>query len=153
MQVSPTLGLSDHLGPLAGGLFFILVMSLVKEPTRQRFNALFVAGTCGTYLAGGFGPWELVYPAIATVVVYRGLTSYRSIGLAWLMHAAWDLLHHFYGRPIWPFMPTSSWGCMLFDTVIAVWFLAGARSVFAWIWKGQTVPTGASRPAEPGRMT
>ena len=27
------------------------------------------------------------------------------------MHAAWDLAHHFWGNPIWPFMPASSWGC------------------------------------------
>jgi len=32
----------------------------------------------------------------------------------------------FGGNPIWPFMPTSSWGCMIFDSLIALWFLAGA---------------------------
>jgi hypothetical protein len=45
------------------------------------------------------------------------------------MHAAWDLPHHLYGSPIWPFMRTSSLGCMVFDSLIAVWFLAGAPSI------------------------
>jgi hypothetical protein len=47
------------------------------------------------------------------------------------MHSAWDLVHHFWGHPIWPFMPTSSFGCMIFDALIAVWFLAGAPSMRA----------------------
>jgi hypothetical protein len=46
------------------------------------------------------------------------------------MHAAWDLPHHLVGHPIWPYMRTSSLGCMVFDSVIAVWFLAGAPSIF-----------------------
>jgi hypothetical protein len=47
------------------------------------------------------------------------------------MHAGWDLVHHLFGNAIWPFMPTSSFGCMLFDSAIAVWFLAGAPGVWA----------------------
>jgi hypothetical protein len=45
------------------------------------------------------------------------------------MHAAWDVAHHLYGNAIWPFMPTSSFGCMVFDAAIAVWFLVGAPSI------------------------
>jgi hypothetical protein len=37
---------------------------------------------------------------------------------------------HLYGNVIWPFMPTSSFGCMIFDALIAMWFLAGAPSMF-----------------------
>jgi hypothetical protein len=81
------------------------------------------------YLSGGFGPWELLYPAITLPVVYRGLQSYRFIGLAWLLHSCWDIVHHLWGNPIWPFMPTSSFGCMIFDALIAVWFVAGAPSM------------------------
>jgi len=47
------------------------------------------------------------------------------------MHACWDVAHHLYGNPLWPWMPTSSFGCLIFDSTIAVWFLAGAPSVFA----------------------
>ena len=47
------------------------------------------------------------------------------------MHAAWDLPHHLWGNPIWPFMPTSSFGCVIFDSLIALWFLVGAPSLIA----------------------
>ncbi len=109
----------------------MFVMSRVPEPARRTFNAIFVTGTRGAYLNGGFGRWELVYPLLAMPVVYAELRSYRFIGLAWIMHAAWDLAHHLWGNPIWPFMPTSSWGCMIFDSLIALWFLAGAPSLWS----------------------
>ena len=80
----------------------------------------------GVYLSGGFGAWELLYPVMATPVTFRALRSYRYIGIAWLMHATWDLPHHLWGNPIWPFMRNSSFGCFVFDSLIAVWFLAGA---------------------------
>ena len=64
-------------------------------------------------------------------IAYRGLSSYTAIAVVWLMHSGWDFLHHRYGNPIWPFMPTSSFGCMIFDAIIAVWFLAGAPSPYA----------------------
>jgi len=129
MHNPPLLHVSDYLGPAAGAIVFVLIMSLVKEPTRRNFNAIFVAGASGVYLSGGFGPWELLYPAVASVVAYLGLRSHRFIGIAWLMHASWDVLHHLYGNAIWPFMPTSSFGCMMFDALIAIWFLGGAPSI------------------------
>ncbi|SRR5258706_115800 len=124
----PALLAMDYFGPAIGAVIFVLIMSLVPEPSRRKFSAIFVAGASGVYLNGGFGVWELLYPALATPVVYRGLQSHRYIGLAGLTHAAWDLPHHLWGDPIWPFMPTSSFGCMIFDTLIAIWFLAGAPS-------------------------
>jgi hypothetical protein len=119
----------DIVGPAIGAGVFVLIMSLVREPTRRTLNAVIVAGASGVYLSGGFGVWELVYPVVVMPVVYRALRSYRYIGLAWLMHAAWDLPHHLWGNPIWPFMWSSSFGCFVFDSLIAVWFLAGAPAV------------------------
>ena len=124
-----TLLAADYYGPVIGALCFVVTMSRVPEPARRTFNAILVAGTCGAYLNGGFGVWELIYPVVATPVVYAALRSYRFIGLAWLMHAGWDLAHHLWGNSIWPFMPASSWGCMIFDTLIAIWFLAGAPTL------------------------
>jgi uncharacterized protein DUF6010 len=121
--------LMDVLGPAIGACVFVLVMSLVREPTRRTLNAVIVAGASGVYLSGGFGIWEIIYPVMVTPVAYRALQSYRYIGVAWLMHAAWDLPHHLWGNPIWPFMPTSSFGCFVFDSLIAVWFLAGVPGV------------------------
>ena len=128
-MTAPPLVLMDYIGPIIGGIVFVVVMAQVREPARRTVNAVFIAGASGVYLSGGFGVWELVYPVIATPVVYLGLTSYRFIGVAWLMHAAWDLPHHLWGHPIWPFMPTSSFGCVIFDTVVGIWFLAGAPGV------------------------
>jgi len=129
MPHAPALQVMDWVGPAMGAVVFVLVMSLVPEPARRRFNAVFVAGAGGVYLSGGFGPWELLYPALTLPVVYLALDSHRFIGVAWLMHAAWDVVHHRWGNPIWPFMPTSSWGCMIFDSLIAIWFLAGAPTM------------------------
>ena len=132
MHHAPPLHIADFAGPLVSAIVFVLIMSLVKEPDRRNYNAILVAGASGVYLSGGLGPWELLYTAVAGgVVAYLGLRSHRFIGLAWLMHAGWDLVHHLYGNPIWPFFPTSSFGCMIFDTFIAIWFLAGAPPILA----------------------
>jgi hypothetical protein len=82
------------------------------------------------YLSGGFGVWELALPAAIGGLAWFGLKSYRCIGIAWLLHSAWDLPHHFFGNPIWPFMPTSSFGCFVFDAIIGVWFLLNAPALF-----------------------
>ena len=130
-MTAPPLAVMDYVGPAMAAIAFVLLMSTVREPARRTFNAVLVAGTAGVYLSGGFGLWELIYPVIVTPILYLGLRSYRFIGIAWLMHAAWDLPHHFWGHPIWPFMPTSSFGCVIFDTLIGIWFLAGAPSLVA----------------------
>jgi predicted small integral membrane protein len=45
-----------------------------------------------------------------------------------------------------PCMRTSSWGCMILDAVIAVWFLAGAPAIFgARRRPATTVDVAASR--------
>ena len=130
-MTAPPLAVMDYVGPAMAAIAFVLLMSTVREPARRTFNAVLVAGTAGVYLSGGFGLWELIYPVIVTPILYLGLRSYRFIGIAWLMHAAWDLPHHFWGHPIWPFMPTSSFGCVIFDTLIGIRFLAGAPSLVA----------------------
>jgi hypothetical protein len=68
------------------------------------------------------------FAVAGSVVAFKGLRDARFIGVAWLMHSAWDLVHHFFGNAIWPFMETSSFGCCICDVVIAAWFLAGAPS-------------------------
>ena len=128
METAP-LVVMDYVGPAVGALVFVVAMSLVAEPTRRTLNAIILAGVSGAYLSGGFGPWELIYPVIATPVAFLGLRSYRLIGVGWLVHGSWDIAHHLWGNPIWPFMPSSAFGCMIFDSMIALWFLAGAPSL------------------------
>ena len=141
---APALAAKDWFGPAIGAAVFMAIMSLVGEPARRRFNAIFAAGAVGAYIGGSFGAWELLYPVMATPFVYLGLKSHRFIGIAWLMHAGWDLLHHLWGRPIWPFMRTSSFGCMIFDSLIAIWFLAGAPSLI-----GGRADTQSGASAQP----
>jgi hypothetical protein len=126
----PPLLIMDFVGPVIGALVFVVIMSLVSEPARRTINAMIVAGASGAYISGGgFGIWEVVFPVVAMPIAYRGLRSYSFIALAWLLHSCWDIVHHLWGNPIWPFMPTSSFGCLIFDALIAVWFLAGAPSL------------------------
>lgn len=124
---APPLQVMDGVGPAIGAGLFVLGMRFVREPARQSFNAIFVAGAAGAYVSGGLGLWELTYPLAGALAAWRGLKDYRFIGLAWLMHAGWDLVHHFWGNPIWPFMPTSSFGCVIFDSLIALWFFRLSR--------------------------
>lgn len=123
----PSLLASDYYGPAIAASCFVLFIVPVAEPARRTFNAILV----GWKLWGlpESGPWELAYPLLATPVVYAGLRSYTFIGIAWLMHTARELAHHLWGNPIWPFMRTSSWGCLVFDVIIAIWFLAGAPAL------------------------
>ena len=126
----PPLLIMDFVGPAIGAVVFVVIMSLVSEPARRTINAMTVAGASGAYLSGGgFGIWEVVFAVVAMPIAYRGLRSYSFIGLAWLLHSCWDIVHHLWGNPIWPFKPTSSFGCMIFDALIAAWFLAGAPSL------------------------
>ena len=145
MHMPPPLAVMDAVGPALAGLVFVLVMSFVKEPARRTLNVIVVAGAGGVYLSGGFGLWELLYPALSIPLVYLGLRSYRVIGIAWLMHASWDVVHYLWGNPIWPFMPTSSFGCMIFDALVAAWFLAGAPSMVALSPRGASALDAAVR--------
>jgi hypothetical protein len=70
MQSSPPLLVMDYAGPALAAVIFVLGKSLVTEPTRRTLNAILVAGASGVYLSGGFGLWELLYPAMTTPVVY-----------------------------------------------------------------------------------
>lgn len=123
---TPAVHLIDVAAPLLIGLAYILICSLLREPSRKNFNAIMIAGAGAAYLNGGFGIWEFGFTALVTFCAYKGLRSYHFIGAGWLMHTGWDILHHLYGTPIVPFAPTSSLGCAICDPIIATWCFAGA---------------------------
>ncbi len=62
-----------------------------------------IAGAGAAYLNGGLGIWEFAFTPVITFLAFKGLQDYRYIGAGWLMHTAWDLVHHRYGTPIVPF--------------------------------------------------
>jgi len=118
------------LVPILIGLAYVALNSFIREPHRRRFNAIMVAGAGAAYLSGGgFGPAELAFTAVVTYCAFRGLESWRFIGVAWLLHTAWDVAHHVKGYPLLPFAEHSSLGCAICDPVIAAWCLGGGHSV------------------------
>lgn len=120
----------DLIAPVIVALVYICACSFFKEPNRRHFNAIMIAGAGAAYLNGGFGIWEFAFTAVVTYLAYGGLRSYRFIGVGWLLHTGWDVMHHLYGNPIVPFSPTSSLGCAICDPVIALWCFAGGPSAF-----------------------
>jgi hypothetical protein len=98
MSASDILLAANYCGPAIGALCFVLGMSRVPESARRTFNAIFVAGTCGAYPNGGFGKWELINPIWLLRLCTPVSNRIGSSGIAWLMHAAWDLAHHFWGQ-------------------------------------------------------
>ncbi len=117
--------------PLLVSTAFVALCSLLPEPPRQRFSAIFLAGAGAAYVSGGFGVWEFGFCAVITFLAYRGLANYRAIAIGWVLHTCWDIAHHFYGNPIIAFAMSSSIGCAVCDLGLAAWYLIGAPS----IWK------------------
>src|SRR5258708_27504644 len=100
----PVFHASDAIAPILFPLVYIALSSLIKEPNRRHFNAIMIGGAGAAYLSGGgLGKWEFLFTAMVTYCAYKGLASYRFIGIGWMLHVAWDLMHHFYGNPIVPF--------------------------------------------------
>ena len=112
------------------GFAYIILLSLIKEPNRQKLNAIIVAGAGAAYLNGGLMELEFAFCTVMTFLAFKGLTNYNWLGIAWLLHTCWDLVHHFYGNPIVPMDSQSSLGCAFCDPIIAIWFFMGAPSVF-----------------------
>ncbi|CAL9572991.1 DUF6010 family protein [Streptomyces sp. enrichment culture] len=145
----------QYVAPIGIGILYALLMSLVREPHRRCLNAVMVAGAGAAYLSGGgLGGWEFAFTALLTYVAFRGLESWTWIGVGWLLHTVWDVVHHIKGNPIIPFAHTSSLGCAICDPVIALWCLRGGPSLVEWArnrrGSGRTGP-GAASGEDPGR--
>src|SRR5215831_14651328 len=130
LHATPDLYVMDVVGPILIGVLYVCACSFFQEPNRRNFMAIMIGGAGAAYLNGGFGLWEFAFTAVVTYCAYKGLHSYHFIGIGWLLHSGWDVMHHLYGNPIVPFAPTSSLGCAICDPVIALWCFAGAPSVY-----------------------
>ena len=122
--------LLETVAPILVALVLIGLISLFREPERQKFSAVFLAGAGAAYLSGGFGIAEFAFCALVTLLAYLGLAHYRAIAVGWLAHTVWDYFHHLYGNPIIPFASMSSFGCAICDPVLACWYLFGAPSIW-----------------------
>ncbi|MFF7188593.1 DUF6010 family protein [Streptomyces sp. NPDC008222] len=137
----------QYVMPVVVGVLYALLNSLLREPHRRRVNALMIAGAGAVYISGGgLGGWEFAFTALLTYVAYRGLESWTFIGIGWLLHTVWDVLHHFKGSPIIPFAHSSSLGCAICDPVIALWCLRGGPSL-------RELVRGGRPAAAPDRAT
>lgn len=81
-----------------------------------------IGGAGAAYLSGGLGSWEFVFYGLFTFITFKSLSNDNFIGAGWLLHSCWDIVRHIYDNPIVPFSPTSSAGCAVLDSIMAVWF-------------------------------
>lgn len=135
MEVQPhaEFTIFNALAAIVIACIYIAIFSLVKEPNRQKINAVIIAGAGAVYWSGGLGVGEYIFSALMLWIAFRGLTNYYFIGIGWLLHTSWDIFHHFYGSPIVPFSLSSSAGCAVCDTILAIWFFYKAPSIFKLI--------------------
>ena len=140
--MTPAFHAFDSVLAIVLAIAFIAAASLLKEPAKRNFNVIMIAGASAAYLSGGgMGKWEFLFTAVVSYCAYRGLQSYAFIGLGWLLHVGWDIIHHVSGHPIIPFQPMSSFGCAITDTILAIWFFAGAPSVFRYLVVRTVLPS------------
>ena len=121
----PPIGTIQVIAPIAVSFVYIGIMSLLRERARHRLSALIIAGAGSACFGAGFGTWETFFSIPMFWLAYRGFDDYRSIGVGWMFHIVWDLLHHLYGAPILPFIPLSSFACAICDAGLAAWYLLG----------------------------
>lgn len=130
IHIVPEFTFTNAVAAAIIAIIFITIMSFVKEPNRQKLNAIIIAGAGGVYWSGGFGVWEFAFGSLMLFVAFKGLKHYYFIGIGWLLHTVWDVFHHLYGNPIVSLAPSSSAGCAVCDPILAVWFFFGAPSIF-----------------------
>lgn len=137
------LSIAQFMIPVVAAIITIALASLLREPIRHKLSVVAIAGAGAAYLSGGFGPAEIVFCVLMTFVAYRALdvsngskggwrniTGYQAVALGWILHTVWDIAHHQWGNPIIPFAPSSSFGCAIYDPVLAVWYAKGAPSIW-----------------------
>jgi hypothetical protein len=129
-HIIPEFTIVNALAAVAIALIYITIFSLVKEPKRQTINALVIASAGAVYWSSGLGIGEFPFGISMIFIAYKGLTDYKYIGIGWLMHTSWDIVHHLYANPIVSLSPSSSAGCAVCDAILALWFFYKAPNIF-----------------------
>ena len=104
------------------------LMGLLPEPWRRRMSVAALGVASLVYLGHELGLWEFVFAAVLVVCAVGGRRSYRLIGIGWLVHTLSDVFHHSVGDPMIASMPLSSFGCAIFDPLLAIWYFYDAPS-------------------------
>jgi hypothetical protein len=117
------------LGNVIAAPVFVVLVSQIPEPYRQWSMALLMGVAAVVYLGHGLGRVEWLFAAAIGVCALAGVASYAAIGVGWLVHTVSDAWHHRIDRPMTPRIPMSSFGCAVFDPLIAIWFFLGAPTV------------------------
>lgn len=120
------------IGNVIAAPLFVLVAGLIPEPYRQFTMALLLGVAAIVYLGHGLGHLEWIFAAALAVCAIAGFSTYLAIGAGWLLHTVSDALHHRINRPMVPRIPMSSFGCAVFDPLIAIWFFLGAPALIAF---------------------
>jgi Family of unknown function (DUF6010) len=138
-HIVPEFGLINAPAAAIIAFVYITISSLADEPNRQKISAVIIAGAGSVYWSGGLGIAEYIFATAMLFMAFKGLANYKYIGIAWLMHTTWDILHHLYGNPIVPYSASSSAGCAVCDIVLALWFFYNAPSVFDLLKKRKRI--------------
>ncbi len=117
------------VGNVIAAPVFVVLVSQVPEPWRRWAMVALLVVAAVVYLGHGLGRGEWLLGAAIGLCAVGGLASYPVIGLGWLLHTVSDVWHHRRGRPMVARIPMSSFGCAVFDPLIAIWFLLNAPTV------------------------
>lgn len=129
-HVVPDFTLLSSIVAVLIAIAFIVVMSFVRDPARQKINAIIIAGVGSVYWNSGLGVWEFLFGSLMLFVAFKGLKHYYFIGIGWLLHTGWDIMHHLFATPIVYLEPSSSAGCAVCDPILALWFFLGAPTIW-----------------------
>lgn len=132
-QIVPDFTLANLILALILFPIFVTIMSILKEPYRQKVNAGLIAVAGGAYINAGLMPFDQMFNVLLVFIAYKGLQNYKFIALGWILHTCWDIVHHFYGNPIDPSVPESTNVCAFFDVLLATWFFFNAPSIFDFV--------------------
>ncbi len=140
-HIIPDFTIINALAAVVIAFVYLTLSSFVKEPNRQKLSAIIVAGAGAVYWSGGLGVWEFIFGTVMLFIAFKGLTHYYFIGIGWMLHTLWDVIHHLFANPIVEFSPSSSAGCAVCDTILALWFFFNAPSVFELFKKLKSTTT------------
>lgn len=135
--------LADILPPIGQSLIFVFLISIIREPYRQRLMAIMLALAGGVYMNNAYQLMPGIFALVMACFSFLGLNNYKFIGIGWLLHSAYDWVHYSNGFPMINDVPGSAFGCAIFDIGIAIYFFFNAPNLFS-IFKSKLFQTEKS---------